>query len=274
MTRLEALDLCDTFLPGDMRNALELAIAEGDRAAIADQTCDLHRVALGQRTAERDAWIDQATAQRVRAEVAEKALRESRDRLRTAINIALETAAGQPAAAQDKAVARALIAFLDELSAKVPVRLTSELAPTLLERVPHHALNVPESAIAGRTFQHYKGGIYTLIAFAIIEADRSAAVVYRGADGRLWIRPHDDFFGDVPAQDGTVPRFAAVVPGDGDDACEPGECIGDEHDPNCACPPAREVPGECQCPPNEAKGCMCACHAAPATAPAGEREVA
>ena len=42
-------------------------------------------------------------------------------------------------------------------------------------------------------YRHYKGGVYDLIGEAILESDLTPMIVYRAADGRLWIRPQTVF---------------------------------------------------------------------------------
>ncbi len=54
-------------------------------------------------------------------------------------------------------------------------------------------------------FRHYKGGIYELVCVATLESDLSPMIVYRAANGSLWIRPEPVFFemldvGGVPVQ--------------------------------------------------------------------------
>lgn len=65
------------------------------------------------------------------------------------------------------------------------------------------------------THEHYKGGLYRVVARGLIEADLSPCVVYDNAAGETWVRPADDF-------DQTDPfvRFAALPrpPGDTEEA--------------------------------------------------------
>jgi len=46
-------------------------------------------------------------------------------------------------------------------------------------------------------YQHYKGGIYTLITFAQHTENNEDLVIYQNKDGEVFARPHDMFFGDV-----------------------------------------------------------------------------
>ena len=68
-------------------------------------------------------------------------------------------------------------------------------------------------------YRHYKGGIYELVCEAVLEADHTPVIVYRGQDGMTWVRPKDVFFEMVEPQDGgaPVPRFAAVPASSGTD---------------------------------------------------------
>jgi|TARA_R110002094_G_C4854997_1_gene207237 hypothetical protein len=43
------------------------------------------------------------------------------------------------------------------------------------------------------THMHKKGGAYRYLNDGILEADRSAVVIYDDRDGRVWVRPHDEF---------------------------------------------------------------------------------
>ena len=61
-------------------------------------------------------------------------------------------------------------------------------------------------------YRHYKGGVYEVVCEAIIEADLTAVVVYRGQDGKTWVRPRDAFFGGVEAAGVRMPRFAPLDP--------------------------------------------------------------
>ncbi|WP_306391073.1 DUF1653 domain-containing protein [Telluria beijingensis] len=59
-------------------------------------------------------------------------------------------------------------------------------------------------------YRHYKGGIYELVCEAVLEADHTPVVVYRGQDGVVWVRPRDAFFGEVTVDGTTLPRFALL----------------------------------------------------------------
>ncbi len=59
-------------------------------------------------------------------------------------------------------------------------------------------------------FRHYKGGMYELVCEAVLEADHTPVIVYRGEDGAVWVRPTSVFFETVELDGARVPRFAAV----------------------------------------------------------------
>jgi hypothetical protein len=43
------------------------------------------------------------------------------------------------------------------------------------------------------THRHKKGGLYRLVGPAILEADRSAVVIYDDAEGTVWVRSAEEF---------------------------------------------------------------------------------
>jgi hypothetical protein len=59
-------------------------------------------------------------------------------------------------------------------------------------------------------YRHYKGGIYELVCEAVLEADHTPVMVYRGEDGVIWVRPRDVFFESVEVDGAQVPRFAPL----------------------------------------------------------------
>jgi len=59
-------------------------------------------------------------------------------------------------------------------------------------------------------YRHYKGGVYEVVCEATIETDLTAVVVYRGQDGKTWVRPRDAFFGTVEVDGVRMPRFAPL----------------------------------------------------------------
>jgi hypothetical protein len=61
-------------------------------------------------------------------------------------------------------------------------------------------------------YRHYKGGLYELVCEATLESDLSPMIVYRAANGSVWIRPRDVFFETVEVDGQPMPRFAPVEP--------------------------------------------------------------
>jgi|APAra7269097559_1048567.scaffolds.fasta_scaffold12607_1 hypothetical protein len=59
-------------------------------------------------------------------------------------------------------------------------------------------------------FRHYKGGVYEVVCEATLEADHTAVVVYRGQDGKTWVRPRDAFHGSVEVDGERLPRFTPL----------------------------------------------------------------
>lgn len=58
--------------------------------------------------------------------------------------------------------------------------------------------------------EHYKGGVYEYLYEATLESDLTAMVVYRAANGTIWIRPRDVFHEIIDVDGKRVPRFAAM----------------------------------------------------------------
>ena len=64
-----------------------------------------------------------------------------------------------------------------------------------------------------QTFRHHKGGIYTLLHIAQSESDGSQQAVYRGTDGKIWVRPMCEFlekFSEVKEQ-GTDMQTSIII---------------------------------------------------------------
>ena len=59
-------------------------------------------------------------------------------------------------------------------------------------------------------YRHYKGGLYELVCEATLESDLTPMIVYRAANGTVWIRPKTVFFELVEVDGQQVPRFAPV----------------------------------------------------------------
>ena len=59
-------------------------------------------------------------------------------------------------------------------------------------------------------YQHYKGGIYEYLHEATLESDLTPMVVYRAANGTVWIRPKAVFHEIIEVDGKRVPRFAPM----------------------------------------------------------------
>lgn len=60
-------------------------------------------------------------------------------------------------------------------------------------------------------YRHYKGGLYEFVCEATLESDLTPMIVYRAANGTVWIRPKNVFFELVEVDGKQVPRFAPVI---------------------------------------------------------------
>jgi hypothetical protein len=68
---------------------------------------------------------------------------------------------------------------------------------------------MPSSGASG-WHRHYKGGLYEVLHEATLESDLGAMIVYRAADGSIWVRPRAVFFEMIDIDGRTVQRFAPV----------------------------------------------------------------
>ncbi len=59
-------------------------------------------------------------------------------------------------------------------------------------------------------YRHYKGGIYELVGEATLESDLTPMIVYRAADGSLWVRPKSVFLELIDVDGTLIPRFAPI----------------------------------------------------------------
>ncbi len=59
-------------------------------------------------------------------------------------------------------------------------------------------------------FRHYKGGLYELVCVATLESDLSPMIVYKAANGTLWVRPESVFFEMVDVDGVSVQRFTPL----------------------------------------------------------------
>ena len=62
-----------------------------------------------------------------------------------------------------------------------------------------------------KQYQHYKGGIYTLIDSSVLHTETGEfLVVYQNSKGATFARPRDMFFGEVEVDGVIVPRFKEI----------------------------------------------------------------
>ena len=60
-------------------------------------------------------------------------------------------------------------------------------------------------------YQHYKGGIYTVLTTRATHTETNErVVVYRNEEGGVFVRPRDMFFEDVEVDGVMVPRFKEI----------------------------------------------------------------
>lgn len=62
--------------------------------------------------------------------------------------------------------------------------------------------------VDGQRFQHYKGGLYEIVATGFIENSELPCVVYRSLKKNIvWVRTAENFLESVEENDVTKPRF-------------------------------------------------------------------
>ena len=59
-------------------------------------------------------------------------------------------------------------------------------------------------------YRHFKGGHYDVVGEARHSETEERLVVYRSADGSLWVRPLDMFLGEAMVDGVAVPRFVRL----------------------------------------------------------------
>lgn len=72
-------------------------------------------------------------------------------------------------------------------------------------------LQMGDRVCSGGRYQHYKGGYYTAVCEAILEAGGVRLVVYRSDEGKIWARPAEEFFSVVSHDGQLFPRFKLVT---------------------------------------------------------------
>jgi len=78
--------------------------------------------------------------------------------------------------------------------ADIPERL--DIAALLTEEKEQLKKKLQQVALPGALFKHLKSsGMYRIVATATIEASMTPAIVYESLEnGRVWVRPQDEFF--------------------------------------------------------------------------------
>ena len=59
----------------------------------------------------------------------------------------------------------------------------------------------------GVKYKHYKGNVYTVTGVAMHTETGEVLVIYKGANGKVWARPHSMFYGYT---DDDVRRFVEI----------------------------------------------------------------
>lgn len=59
-------------------------------------------------------------------------------------------------------------------------------------------------------YKHFKGGIYDLLYIAEHSETQERLVVYKNAEGKVYVRPYDMFFSKVIVDNQEVPRFKKI----------------------------------------------------------------
>ncbi len=69
-----------------------------------------------------------------------------------------------------------------------------------------------DASLVGRTFEHFKGKRYQLLAYANDSETCETMVVYRllYGNGGVWVRPANMFFETVERDGVSIPRFRPV----------------------------------------------------------------
>ena len=108
-------------------------------------------------------------------------------------------------------VAAGMVADMVASVMHVPPATPADGEDTAVGTVP--AVAAPAApGLASRAvfYRHYKGGLYEWLYEATLESDLSVMVVYRAADGSVWLRPRAVFHETVDVDGVPRPRFARI----------------------------------------------------------------
>lgn len=64
----------------------------------------------------------------------------------------------------------------------------------------------------GKSYEHYKGNVYRVVAVGKMEATLEDVVVYQSLDhgSPVWVRPIAEFFAEVDWEGKRIPRFRLI----------------------------------------------------------------
>lgn len=95
----------------------------------------------------------------------------------------------------------------EDIPAPPPVRQGQEAAKATPAPLPGSA------TVIGGWWKHYKGGVYEVVGTCTIEKTCEPGVLYRGHDGRTWLRPLAEWHEiiDVESPSRPVPRFVQIA---------------------------------------------------------------
>lgn len=65
---------------------------------------------------------------------------------------------------------------------------------------------------SGQKFEHYKGGMYEIVATGFLEESETPCVVYRSLEKNIvWVRTAQNFFENIEHDGQSLPRFRAIA---------------------------------------------------------------
>lgn len=68
-----------------------------------------------------------------------------------------------------------------------------------------------EALLLSGVYEHFKGGMYSIICTALNSEDLRKTVVYQSLeDGKVWVRDFEEFIGEKVTDEGTVKRFNLI----------------------------------------------------------------
>jgi hypothetical protein len=68
-----------------------------------------------------------------------------------------------------------------------------------------------EALLLSGVYEHFKGGLYSVVCTALNSEDLRKTVVYQSLeDGKIWVRDFEEFIGEKETEEGTVKRFNLI----------------------------------------------------------------